>query len=53
MAWSKDVTIWCDGEDCHEWFQSNSPTVKGAESDVRDRGWTKASANEHYCPDCS
>lgn len=52
MTWSKNVTLWCDG-DCDEWYQASKPRVSLAESEAAENGWTIEDTDEHYCPDCS
>ena len=53
MTWSKNVTLWCDGEGCDEWYQASRSRVEPAESEAERNGWTKEATDEHYCPGCS
>ena len=53
MTWSKEVTLWCDSDDCEEWERFNSQSVKGAVSMARKRDWTSPEWDTHYCPRCS
>jgi hypothetical protein len=53
MTYSKQITLWCDGENCGKWIQETEPTVRMAVSWARGQGWTSPSWDEHYCPDCS
>jgi len=53
MTYSKDISIWCDADDCEKWKKTRAKTVKKAVSDLRARGWTSPKWDEHYCPSCS
>jgi len=55
MSWTKAVTLWCDhdeGDDCQEWVRPGPATVKAAEKQAREIGWS-ATNGKHYCPDHS
>jgi len=51
MSWTKEVTIWCDGEECNEWERTGNSTVSTTRNNLSP-GWTFTNGND-YCPDCS
>jgi len=55
MSYSKYVTLWCDGEDCHELHGHPNETYHTA-GDAREgaakAGWTYKAGSD-YCSDCS
>lgn len=52
MTWSKDVTIWCDGDNCMEWARYSLSTVGATRKRARDDGWVYR-GGEDRCPDCA
>lgn len=53
MSWTKETTIWCDGDGCEEFRETNDSRVSDAERKIITEGeWTKINGN-HYCPTCS
>lgn len=53
MSWSKQVTIWCDGDNCGNWDQVSTGSVKKAVNTVKKyEGWT-VKEGKHYCKECS
>lgn len=53
MTYSKEVTLWCDGDECEEWVKFGVSAVENAVARSKDDGWTSPSWDEHYCSDCS
>lgn len=53
MSYTKNVTIWCDGEDCGCWENGMAPNVAKARRFVqREKGWVRI-GNRDFCPRCA
>lgn len=50
MSWTKQITIWC--ENCSEWDQLATTSVKLARKELKGKGWS-SKGNKDYCPQCS
>ena len=52
MSYTREVTLWCDDEDCAEWVQLNNHeskrgTIAAARIAARVNGWTFAGGRDH------
>jgi hypothetical protein len=52
MTYTKEVTLWCEADDCHEWVQLNNDQSKGgsvsaARIAARVYGWTWLGGKDH------
>lgn len=52
MSYTKNTTIWCDGEGCGQWVDGGSSTVAKARKRAQSESWTFKDDND-YCPVCS
>lgn len=51
MSWSKNVTLWCDGDDCRE-FIYGGRYVRRSRQEAKKSGW-KYIDGKDYCPGCA
>jgi hypothetical protein len=52
VTYTKEVTLWCEADDCQEWVQLNNHesragTVSAARIAARREGWTFANGKDH------
>lgn len=50
MSISKEITIWCDGEECPLWRQESGTTAKEIRKHLMGRGWGHV-GNKDFCAD--
>lgn len=57
MSVSTDVTIWCDADECNEWYQGDSGSnASRIRRTLARRGWTRVRRDGRVldlCPDDS
>ena len=53
MSWTKDVTIWCDGDNgcCVTHLQTNKSYTARARIEAEEKGW-ETSLEKDLCPKC-
>jgi len=52
MTVTTSKTVWCDGEDCHDFIQETTTRASRVREIARDRGWACHSGGD-FCPDCN
>lgn len=52
MSYTKQITYWCDGEECEEWTMVGGSAAHKEWFRAEKRGW-EGGPNESYCPDCA
>lgn len=55
MSTSKEVTVWCDGDGCHNWTHGDRgphATAADARKGARREGWVRADGRD-LCPACA
>lgn len=52
MSYTKETTIWCDGDDCQTFKQFPVSSATIARDRLSDDGWVVGSGGD-YCPGCS
>lgn len=51
MTWTKEVTLWCEGDGCSQWVAYGESSVTETRKLARANGW-KAGTRGDKCPDC-
>lgn len=51
MTWSKEVTLWCDDDDCEAWTRHGASTVEETREIAKEHGWVYRDG-EDLCPEC-
>lgn len=53
MSWSKQTTLWCDGDDCDAWQQYTTPKVSTARNWAEERHGWDCSHERDLCNNCN